>query len=54
MSLAIIGITYYVCNLDSFEIPYLTPFVANDNESLLTDTIFRGIIKKTKNKMARW
>lgn len=54
VSMAIIGITYYACNLDSFGAPYLKPFVDNDNKNMLTDTIFRGIIKKTKDKMARW
>lgn len=54
VSVAIIGITYYMCNLDSFGTAYLKPFVANNNENRVVDTIFRGLIKKTKNNMARW
>lgn len=54
ISVAIIGIVYYLANLESFGVPYLKPFVANENKNMLEDTIIRGINKKNKNKIARW
>lgn len=54
ISVAIMGIVAYLVNLDSFGVPYLKPFVANDNKELFSDTLFRGVNKKTKDKMVRW
>lgn len=54
VSLAIIGITFYMCNLESFGVAYLKPFVDNENKNKLVDTIFRGPIIKRKNNMKRW
>ena len=54
ISVALMGIVAYLANLDSFGVPYLKPFVANENKGLFADTIFRGINKKSKDRMARW
>lgn len=54
ISVAIMGIVAYLSNLDSFGVPYLKPFVANENKGLFADTMFRGVNRKTKDKMRRW
>lgn len=54
MSLAAIVILYYMCSLESFNVPYLRPFASNNGKNILKDTIFRQTINKTKNKMIRW
>ena len=54
MSLATIVILYYLCSLESFNIPYLKPFTSNNGRNIMQDTVFRQVMNKSKNKMTRW
>lgn len=46
LGIAIIGFLYYLCVLESFNVPYFVPFASNDGKSLLRDTIYRRPIQK--------
>lgn len=54
ISIATIALLYYLCSLESFGVPYLKPFVANDGKNVLADTLIRQPINKTKDRMVRW
>lgn len=54
ISLATIVILYYMCSLESFNVPYLKPFASNNGKNIFQDTIIRQPINKEKNKMVRW
>ncbi|MCL1859156.1 MAG: spore germination protein [Oscillospiraceae bacterium] len=41
IAFAAVGFIYYLCSIESFEVPYFAPFVSNDGKKLLTDTFFR-------------
>ena len=54
ISIAVIVFFYYLSSIESFGVPYLRPFASNDCKNVLSDTVFREIINKSKDKMTRW
>ena len=54
ISISVIVFFYYLASMESFGVPYLKPFTSNDGKHILSDTIFREPINKTKDKMVRW
>ena len=41
IALCAIALIYYLCTIESFEVPYMAPFAANEGRALLSDTFFR-------------
>ena len=41
IALCAIALIYYLCTIESFEVPYMAPFAANDGKAMLDDTFFR-------------
>jgi spore germination protein KA len=41
IALCAIAFIYYLCTIESFEVPYLAPFAANEGKAFLQDTFFR-------------
>ena len=41
IALGAIALIYYLCTIESFEVPYMVPFAANEGKALLDDTVFR-------------
>lgn len=54
LSIALITLFYYMCSIESFGVPYLKPFTSNNGKNIFSDTIFRELINKSEDKMARW
>ncbi|MNI50777.1 Spore germination protein A1 [compost metagenome] len=51
LSIGLIIVIYYLCCLESFGVPYFTPFVSNDAKNISKDTVKRSIMldmRKTK------
>ena len=41
IALCAIALMYYLCTIESFEVPYMAPFAANEGKAMLSDTFFR-------------
>ena len=41
IALCAIAFIYYLCAIESFEVPYFAPFASNEGKSFLSDTFFR-------------
>lgn len=54
LSIALIALFYYMCSIESFGVPYLKPFASNNGKNIFSDTVFRGPINKSRDKMVRW
>ena len=43
LGVAIVGFLYYLCTIESFNIPYFVPFASNDGKALFKDTLYRPV-----------
>jgi len=50
LAVAIIGFLYYLCSIESFNVPYFVPFVSNDGKALFADTLYRPSLQLKNNK----
>jgi len=41
IALCAIALIYYLCSIESFEVPYFAPFASNEGKAYLSDTFFR-------------
>jgi spore germination protein KA len=41
VAFAAVGFIYYLCSIESFGVPYFTPFVSNEGKSFFSDTFVR-------------
>lgn len=48
--IVLIIFTFHLCRLESFGVPYLSPFVSEDGNKQLVDTLFRFPLKYHKNR----
>jgi spore germination protein KA len=50
LAVAAIGFLYYLCSIESFNVPYFVPFASNDGKALLADTLYRPSLQLKQNK----
>ena len=48
LGVAIIGFLYYLCTIESFNVPYFVPFASNDGRALIKDTLYRPAMRIKK------
>jgi len=51
LSLAFIMLVYHLSTIETFGVPYLSPFVANEGKSIAEDTLIRMPLPFMKNKL---
>ena len=50
LAVAAIGLIYYLCTIESFNVPYFVPFASNDGKSLFRDTLYRPVARLKKDR----